>query len=90
MTETTVEPAVKNHGRTIEISVNKKPVQVEDKRLTGLEVKEAAVAQGVQIQLDFVLSLHLEHGGTKIIGDADEVKVKKHTAFTAVAGDDNS
>jgi Multiubiquitin len=90
MTETTVQQAVKGHGHTIEIIVNKKSVQVEDKRLTGLDIKEAAIAQGVQIQLDFVLSEHLEHGGTKIIGDADEVKVKKHTKFTAVAGDDNS
>lgn len=90
MSETTVEQATRQHGRTIQITVNNRPVQVEDKRLTGLEIKEAAISQGVPIHLDFILSEHLNHGGTRIIGDADEVKVNKHSKFTAVAGDDNS
>jgi len=90
MSETTVEQAAKNHGRTIEIIVNNRRVQVEDKRLTGLEIKEAAIAQGVLIQLDFILSEHRGQGGTRVVGDTDEVKVHKHAKFTAVAGDDNS
>jgi hypothetical protein len=92
MSETTVDAAQEDQRRhhTIEITVNKRPVEVEEKRLTGLEIKQAAIAQGVQIQLDFVLSEHLEHGRTKIVGDADEVKVNTRSKFTAVAGDDNS
>lgn len=77
-------------SRTIEITVNNRPVQVEDKSLNGLEIKQAAIAQGVPIQLDFLLSEQLHHGQTRIVGDADEVKVDKHSKFTAVAGDDNS
>lgn len=76
--------------RTIEITVNNQAVQVEDKRLTGLQIKEAAIAQGVPIQVDFLLSEHRPNGDVHIVGDEDEVKVHKHSKFTAVAGDDNS
>ncbi len=90
MTEKTVEQAAKDRSRDIEITVNNRPVRVQDKQITGLEIKQAAVKQGVPIQLDFLLSEHLKHGEARIIGDADEVKVDKHSKFTAVAGDDNS
>jgi hypothetical protein len=90
MSETTVAEAGKATHHTIKITVNKRPVRVEEKTLTGLEIKEAAIAQGVPIQLDFVLSEHLKHGETKIIGDNDPVEVHGGEKFTAVAGDDNS
>lgn len=90
MSETAMQQSAEDRGRTLEITVNNRPVQVQDKRLTGLEIKEAAIAQGVLIQIDFVLSEHLERDGTRIVGDTDEVKVKKRSQFTAVAGDDNS
>lgn len=90
MSETAMQQAADGRGRILEITVNNRPVQVQDKRLTGLEIKEAAIAQGVPIQIDFVLSEHLERGGTRIVGDTDEVKVNKRSKFTAVAGDDNS
>jgi hypothetical protein len=90
MSETAVEQAEKGLRDTIEITVNNRPVRVEDQRLTGLEIKEAAIAQRVPIQLDFLLSEQLKHGETRIVGDTDEVKVDKHSKFTAVAGDDNS
>lgn len=87
-------PSTEQHDQTrrptIEITVNNQPVQVEDKRMTGLEIKEAAIAQGVPIQADFLLSEHLPNGEVHIVGDDDEVKVRKHSKFTAVAGDDNS
>jgi hypothetical protein len=86
----TAEQAEKGRHHTIEITVNNRLVQVEDKRLTGLEIKEAAIAQGVPILLDFLLSEQLKHGETRVVGDSDEVKVDKHSKFTAVAGDDNS
>jgi hypothetical protein len=89
MSQTTVKQTDQDR-RTIEITVNNRPVRVEEKRLTGMEIKQAAIAQGIPIQLDFVLSEHLEQGGTQIVGDNDEVKVRKHSKFTAVAGDDNS
>ncbi|EWM15308.1 multiubiquitin domain-containing protein [Kutzneria sp. 744] len=75
---------------TVEIRVNKKPVDIKGPRVTGLEIKQAAIAQGVQIELDFVLSEELPSGESKVIGDADVVTVTKHSTFTAVADDDNS
>ncbi|MGH6710654.1 MAG: multiubiquitin domain-containing protein [Bradyrhizobium sp.] len=72
------------------IFVNEKPVKIERGEHTGLEIKQAAIAQGVQIQLDFVLSLEKRQGETQIIGDSDPVKVKKGQRYVAIADDDNS
>jgi hypothetical protein len=74
----------------IEIFVNDKPVRIERGEHTGLEIKQAAIAQGVSIQLDFILSLEKRHGETQIIGDHDLVKVKKDQHYVAIADDDNS
>ena len=41
--------------KPFEISVNKKPVYVEEPIVTGLEIKQAAVDQGVSIDLTFRL-----------------------------------
>jgi hypothetical protein len=80
---------VDRQDRLVEITVNKKPVRIEGHRATGLEIKEAAIAQGVQIELDFQLaSVHGDH--RRIIGDADAVELHKDEKFVATAGDDNS
>lgn len=75
--------------KTITITVNKKPVEMDERRVTGSEIKQAAVAQRVKIQLDFQLAL-IEPRGEKIIGDNDEVKLTKRSTFVATAADDNS
>ncbi|WP_037614850.1 multiubiquitin domain-containing protein [Streptomyces aureus] len=77
-------------GHTVTITVNNKAVEVIGPKATGLQIKEAAIAQGVEIQLDFQLSQELPSGETRIIGDTDVVTVNKKSVFTAVAGDDNS
>lgn len=76
--------------KEIRIEVNGKAVVVEDKDMTGIEIKDAAIAQGVQIQPSFVLQLELPNGTSKVIGDADPVRVHNHMSFTAIAPDDNS
>ena len=73
----------------IHITVNGRPVTIHQHQLTGLEVKEAAIAQGVPIQIDFVLSED-RHGHSRIIGDHDVVTVHNGSKFLAVAPDDNS
>ena len=60
-------------AKLVSILVNKHPVKIEKGERTGLEIKQAAIAQGVPIKPDFVLSLHKEGGQTKIIGDTDRV-----------------
>ncbi|MFJ4832335.1 multiubiquitin domain-containing protein [Streptomyces sp. NPDC088747] len=77
-------------GHSATITVNNKAVEIIGPRVTGLQIKEAAIAQGVQIELDFQLSQELPSGETRIIGDTDVVTVNKNSVFTAVAGDDNS
>jgi hypothetical protein len=59
-------------------------------KVTGLQIKEAAIAQGVQIGLDFQLSEELANGRTRIVGDTEPITVNKNSRFDAVAGDDNS
>lgn len=74
----------------VTITVNERPVVVTGPRLTGLEIKQAAVTQGVPIRIDFLLSEELPNGRTRIVGDTDTVTVTKHSRFDAVAPDDNS
>lgn len=76
--------------RLVEIFVNTKAIVIERGEHIGLEIKQAAIAQGVNIQLDFVLSLEKRRGETQIIGDHDTVKVKKGQHYVAIADDDNS
>jgi hypothetical protein len=74
----------------IEIRVNSKLVKVPKEVLTGFEIKEAAIAQGVSIEPNFVLQEELGDGHTRVIGDGDTVKVRNEQRFTAIAPDDNS
>ncbi len=78
------------HHRTVEISVNRHQVTVSKLRQTGLGIKQAAIDQGVPIELGFQLSEQLGPHQTRIVGDTDEVAVHKGSVFFAVAGDDNS
>lgn len=82
--------AVDKGGHRVTIHVNKKPVIVEGPRLTGLQIKEAAIAQGVAIGLDFVLSKINPNGRPEIVGNTDVVTVNKNSKFTATDDDDDS
>lgn len=86
--QTTQHEDKKQH--LVEITVNGKVVRVDGPKASGLEIKEAAIAQGVSIQLDFVLSEEIGDRRTKVIGDKDEITVHPHSKFIAVAPDDNS
>lgn len=81
-------PPVQVH--TVTITVNERPVAIEGPRVTGLQIKQAAIAAGLQIGLDFMLTEELANGRSRVIGDTDEVTVNKNSRFDAVAGDDNS
>lgn len=83
-------PEQGEHG-SVTVTVNNKPVALPSHRVTGLEVKEAAIAQGVAIELDFLLTLEA-HGGqpAKAVDNAETVTVTKESVFKANDGDDNS
>jgi hypothetical protein len=78
------------HQERIEVVVNEKAVLLDKADQTGLSIKRAAIAQGVAIQLDFVLSIERGHGKTELIGDNQHIKVHKHDRFLAIPNDDNS
>jgi hypothetical protein len=72
------------------ITVNNKPVEVVGPKVSGLQIKEAAIASGLAIELDFILSEIEPNGRSRIIGDADIVTVNKNSKFTANDDDDDS
>lgn len=77
-------------AKTVVVQVNGRAVSLEAGLATGLEIKQAAIAQGAHIQENFVLQQELANGSSQIIGDRDEVKLREHMRFTAIAPDDNS
>lgn len=77
-------------AKEVTVEVNSKPVVLTEKKMAGAEIKAAAIAQGVQIQNDFVLQLERANGEFDTIGDTDEVHIRKGLSFTAIAPDDNS
>lgn len=77
-------------GPPVTITVNNKPVSIDGPRVTGLQIKQAAIAQGVEIGIDFVLSELPANGRPRVIGNADVVTVNKNSRFTATDDDDDS
>ena len=90
MTSTSTSPLQDDAKGAFSISVNHKPVELKMHWPTGLEIKEAAIEQGVAIKLDFQLAKVGLDGKQQIVGDADEVDVLEFKTFFATAGDDNS
>jgi hypothetical protein len=84
------ELAATADAHEIRVTVNGQFVVLTSRTVTGLQVKEAAIAAGVPIQLDFVLSEVRPSGEQKIIPDDREITVKSGDEFWAIPGDDNS
>lgn len=76
--------------KKITIQINGNDVVLDEKVMTGMEIKQVAIAQGIQIQTDFVLQLQRPNGEYDPIGDNQEVRVRKGMDFTCIAPDDNS
>lgn len=76
--------------KEVTVEVNSKEVLLSEKIMNGAEIKAAAIAQGVQIQPDFVLQLERPNGEFDTIGDVDTVHIHAGLSFTAIAPDDNS
>ena len=76
--------------KTVTIEVNDRKVEMPAGPATGLEIKQAAIKQNVNIESNFVLQMQLPNGSSKVIGDDDKVQLTEHLSFTAIAPDDNS
>ena len=90
MTSTTTINVKRGRRKLFPISVNRKPVEVEEPLITGLEIKETAIDQGLAIDLDFQLAKLDADGKHRIVGDSDKVDVREFKTFFATASDDNS
>lgn len=82
--------AVGINDKKIEVTLNEKPVVLEDSKYTGEGIKKAAIDQGVNIKLDFVLSIELGGGKTQLMGDDEFIEVHPGDRFLAIENDDNS
>ena len=76
--------------KTVTIEVNDHKVTMPAGPATGLEIKEAAIKGGGNVQPNFVLQVQLPNGSSKVVGDNDKIPLTEHLAFTAIAADDNS
>jgi hypothetical protein len=74
----------------VEIKVNNNDVKIHQGRRTGLEIKTAAISQGVKIQLSFTLSEDPPDGTSKLVGDSDRVWIKGGEQFLAIDDHDDS
>jgi hypothetical protein len=77
-------------GQNVTVHLNEQPVKLVGHVQTGLQIKEAAIAQGVKIELDFVLSEELSHDRTRIVADDQKVSVTDKSRFDAIPNDDQS
>ena len=77
----------KTKPKTVTIVINGHDVPVDERRTTGLEIKQAAMAARVPIQEDFVLYRKRDHDLEKI-DDDEVVKIHSRQEFTCVAPDD--
>jgi hypothetical protein len=76
--------------KTITVTVNGKSVVFHEENATGLQIKEAAIAQGVNIKPDFKLFLISEGKDPEPISDTQKVELKDGEKFRAVSPDDKS
>lgn len=76
-------------SRSVTVVVNNQRVVLTEHPMTGLEIKQAAIAQGVAIEVGFQLSV--KRGNRyHVVKDDEPVAVHKGQEFLAVAPDDNS
>jgi len=74
----------------IPIAVNNHHLVVHERRMTGAEIKAAAIAAGVQIQPTFTLMLKHHGRPSEVIGDSEVLVMKPGQRFSCLPADDNS
>src|ERR1039458_6856295 len=71
----------KNH--LVTVSVNEHPVKLLGRTATGAEIKTAAIEQGVNIQLNFMLEEQLSDGTCRVVHDQEHVQLREELRFIA-------
>jgi hypothetical protein len=77
----TPSAAPNSKHKTITIFVNNRPVEIEDRKITGAEIKVAA---------DIPANFKLYNAEGEEIGNETEIKVHPNEKFTAISGQDVS
>lgn len=84
-------PVFRTERVGITVKVNRNPVTFHKRRVTGLEIKQTAIAQKVKITLDGVLYKVKPDGSLgAAIGDSEKVTLTECEEFRCVTPDDNS
>lgn len=83
------EKKVVDDGK-IDVLVNDKPVVLEGVKQKGADIKKAAIEQDVNIKENFLLSIELGGGKTKLVADNEEIEVHEGDRFLVIEDDDNS
>lgn len=80
-----------HEGGAVTVKVNNQAVTLPRHRVSGLEIKEAAIATGLQIELDFILVLENGPGGElETIANDKVITVTDHSVFSCNDGDEGS
>ena len=78
------ETAQDKQPTDVTVHVNTKPVELRSHKVTGDEIKQAAIDQGVEIELDFELVEEPRDGKPeRKIRDDEEITVNDQSAFLA-------
>ena|SRR5947209_1551595 len=86
-----VAGAVDDKPKGVTVKVNEHAVTLASHRVTGLEIKQAAIAQSVEIEEDFLLTLEAHDGQpARTVDNGETITVTKHSVFTANDVDDDS
>jgi hypothetical protein len=84
-------PVFRTERTSITVKVNNHPVTFHRRRVTGLEIKETAITQGVAISKDGVLYAMKPDGELgPVIRDNERVTLRSCEEFRCVTPDDNS
>jgi len=74
----------------IKVFVNNTVCEFADSLQTGQSIKQRAIECGAQITVDFILSIEKPDGNTKVIGNAEEIRIENGQRYIAIPNDDNS
>jgi len=88
-TDTELPNHEKPSSEVVTVSVNNNDVRLPEKKVTGLEIKQAAIAQGVNIELGFTL-FRVTGSQQHQVRDRDDITVHEGEQFRCVRPDDNS
>jgi len=89
MSTSTVQEKAEEQAKKLHIvvEVNHHKVSFAHRRVSGLGIKQAAISQGVNIQLDFCLFRVLKNGHQDPVEDSKVVSLRPGLKFSAVTPD---